>query len=55
MMNKNKKNYKTGKKDLDKIIADLARMSFSVNNADLIEEMHKRRIEKIKSIENDNL
>ncbi len=36
---KNKKNYKTGKKDLDKIIADLARMSLSVNNVDLIEEM----------------
>ena len=36
---KNKKSYKTGRKDLDKIIADLAKRSLSVNNADLIEEM----------------
>ena len=36
---KNKKSYKTGRKDLDKIIADLATRSLSVNNADLIEEM----------------
>jgi len=36
---KNKKSYKTGREDLDKIITDLARISLSVNNADLIEEM----------------
>ena len=36
---KNKKSYKTGREDLDKIIADLAKRSLSVNNADLIEEM----------------
>jgi len=36
---KNKKIYKTGREDLDKIIADLAKRSLSVNNADLIEEM----------------
>ena len=36
---KNKKSYKTGREDLDKIIADLATRSLSVNNADLIEEM----------------
>ena len=36
---KNKKSYKTGREDLDKIIADLARLSLSANNTDLIEEM----------------
>jgi len=36
---KSKKEYKTGREDLDKIIADLARLSLSTNNADLIEEM----------------
>jgi hypothetical protein len=36
---KSKREYKTGREDLDKIIADLARLSLSANNADLIEEM----------------
>ncbi len=36
---KNKKGYKTGREDLDKIIADLAKISLSGNNADLIGEM----------------
>ncbi len=36
---KSKNNYKTGREDLDKIIADLAKISLSDNNADLIEEM----------------
>ncbi|MCP4270074.1 MAG: hypothetical protein GY777_31620, partial [Candidatus Brocadiaceae bacterium] len=36
---KNKNNYKTGREDLDKIIADLANVSLSDNNTDLIEEM----------------
>ena len=34
-----KKDYKTGREDLDNIIADLANVSLSGNNADLIEEM----------------
>ena len=34
-----KKDYKTGREDLDNIIADLANISLSGNNADLIEEM----------------
>ncbi|MDP6924286.1 MAG: TIGR00730 family Rossman fold protein [Candidatus Scalindua sp.] len=36
---KSKKEYKTGREDLDKIVADLARLSLSANNTDLIEEM----------------
>ncbi len=36
---KNKKEYKTGREDLDKIVDDLARLSLSANNTDLIEEM----------------
>ncbi len=36
---KSKKEYKTGREDLDKIVADLARISLSANNTDLIEEM----------------
>jgi hypothetical protein len=36
---RNKKEYKTGREDLDKIIADLAKVSLTGNNADLIEEM----------------
>jgi uncharacterized protein (TIGR00730 family) len=39
MKNKNKREYKTGREDLDKIIADLAKVSFSNDNAGLIEEM----------------
>jgi len=36
---KSKKEYKTGREDLDKIVADLSRLSLSANNTDLIEEM----------------
>ena len=36
---KNKNNYKTGREDLDKTIADLAKVALSDNNADLIEEL----------------
>ena len=36
---KNKKNYETGREDLDKIITDLAKVSLSGNNVGLIEEM----------------
>ncbi len=39
MNGRSKRKYKTGRKDLDKIIADLAKVSLSGNNADLIEEM----------------
>ena len=39
MKDKSKKEYKTGRDDLDKIIADLSKVSLSGNNADLIEEM----------------
>jgi len=39
MNDKSKRKYKTGKEDLDKIIADLAKDSISGDNADLIEEM----------------
>ena len=39
MKDKSKKEYKTGREDLDKIIADLAKISISGNNVDLIEEM----------------
>jgi uncharacterized protein (TIGR00730 family) len=39
MNSKSKRKYKTGREDLDKIIADLAKVSLSDNNADLIEEM----------------
>lgn len=39
MNGKSKKKYKTGRENLDKIIADLAKVSLSGNNADLIEEM----------------
>ena len=39
MNSKNKRKYKTGRKDLDKTIADLAKDSISGNNVDLIEEM----------------
>jgi hypothetical protein len=39
MNDKSKRKYKTGRKDLDKIIADLAKDSISGNNVDLIEEM----------------
>jgi uncharacterized protein (TIGR00730 family) len=39
MNSKSKRKYKTGRKDLDKIIADLAKDSISGNNVDLIEEM----------------
>ncbi len=35
----NKKEYKTGRESLDKIIADLAKVFLPGNNADLIEEM----------------
>ncbi len=36
---KNKNNYKTGREDLDKTIADLAKVAPYNNNADLIEEL----------------
>ncbi len=36
---KNKNNYKTGREDLDRIIADLAKVAISDNNVDLIEEL----------------
>jgi hypothetical protein len=39
MKYKNKKEYKTGREDLDKIIADLAKVSLFGDNAGLIEEM----------------
>ncbi|MCR4291002.1 MAG: TIGR00730 family Rossman fold protein [Candidatus Scalindua sp.] len=39
MKDKSKKEYNTGREDLDKIIADLAKVSHSGNNAGLIEEM----------------
>ncbi len=39
MMDKSKREYKTGRDDIDNIIADLANISLSGNNADLIEEM----------------
>ncbi len=39
MKDKSKKEYKTGREDLDKIITDLAKVSLSGNNVGLIEEM----------------
>ncbi len=39
MKNKNKREYKTGRDDIDKIIADLAGDCHSGDNVDLIEEM----------------
>jgi len=36
---KNKKSYNTGRDDIDNIIADIAKLSLSGDNADLIEEM----------------
>ncbi len=39
MKDKSKKEYNTGRDDLDKIIADLAKVSISGDNAGLIEEM----------------
>jgi hypothetical protein len=39
MKDKSKKEYKTGREDLDKIIADLAKVSLFGDNAGLIEEM----------------
>ncbi len=39
MKDKSKKEYNTGREDLDKIIADLAKVTLSSDNAGLIEEM----------------
>ena len=39
MKDKSKKEYKTGREDLDKIIAELARTCLFNDNVDLIEEM----------------
>ena len=52
MKGKNKKEYKTGREDVDKIIADLAKVSLSSDNADLIEEMLTTVVKL--SIENDD-
>ena len=52
MKDKSKKEYKTGREDLDKIIADLAMVTHSGDNAGLIEEMLTTVVKL--SLENDD-
>ena len=52
MKGKNKKEYKTGREDLDRIIVDLAKACDANDNIDLIEEMLTTVVKL--SIENDD-